>query len=363
MIYRPPVSYKDKLALLGDELALVGEQLDKDLAAIRADVQALKDQAPSTGPGPLPPTTTTTTTAAPTTTTTTTVQATTTTTTTAKPPSYTSGLPDVVQYNWHHCWKGPLPWAGYPSDVQDKLNFAVLGLAQSAGAGTGRLGYYNRFGGSLKPSILAAAAKGKRTVMGIGGSSDGGITIQNDTQVNEAFNSYVGFVDQYGISGMDIDLEPSGSHWNASSLVKLADRLLDRYPDFIIGITPGLYGDYTARWLDLARQLGNRYQYMAPMLYDFSEAGTSALTGVALQKCQIMRDGGVPEDKMILGFMTLPDQNYRDAQGRLKASTVAITQDAYNACKQRYPRLRGAFHWEDGIDAAHNWAWSRGFRL
>lgn len=356
MIYNPPVSYKDKFALLGEEL-------DQEIADLKAEIKALKDQAPSGGPDPVPPTSTTTTTARPSTTTTTTVQATTTTTTTATPPTSLTGFPAQVQYQWHHCWKGPLPWAGYPTDVQDKLNFMVLGLAQSAGAGTGKLGYYNRFGGSLGPAIRAAAAKGKRTVMGFGGSSDGGITIQNDQQVNEAFNSFVGFVDAFGISGMDIDLEPSGSHWTESALVSLVRRLKDKYPGWIVGVTPGLYGDHTARWMSLARALGTDMTYMAPMLYDFYQAGTSELSGVAQDKCKIMKDAGIPESKMILGFMTLPDQNYRDAQGRLKASTVQITQDAYNATKRAYPGCRGAFHWEDGIDASHNWAWTRGFRL
>lgn len=320
---------------LGAQIDAALGALEKRIADLEAQIKALKDNLGS-------PTTTTTTTSPP--------SATTTTTTTAAPTG--GGLPQNVVSEWHHCWKGPLPWGEYPSGVKSQVNFISLGIAQSAAAGTGRLSYYNRFGGGLKPAIMAAHAAGARVIMGIGGASDGGITITNDTQITEAFNSMVSFVDQFGISGMDIDLEPSGSGWNEASLVRLADKLLAKYPNFIIGITPGLYGTHTARWMSLGRAMGNRYKFMAPMLYDFPEAGDGRLTAVALDKCRIMKAGGVPEDKMILGFMTRWGVYPNSTPG------AQLCIDAYKACKKAYPGLRGAFHWEDDIDRKNNWAWA-----
>lgn len=274
-----------------------------------------------------------------------------------EPSTPTPGrLPSRVVALWHHCWEGPLPWLGYPDDVRSQINLLILGIAQSAARGTGRLGYHDRWGGTkIRDAVMAAKQAGVPVLIGIGGSSDGGITITNPAQVTEAADSLSGFVDRYGITGVDIDLEPSGSSWTEPALVQLVDLLRKRHPGFLVGITPGLYGAHTARWLSLARTLGDRYDYMAPMLYDFPEAGDSRLSAVALDKCRQMVAGGVPESKIILGFMTRgKGVVYPNA-----SPTPQVTINAWHACLQRYPGLRGVFHWEDAIDASNGWAWSR----
>ena len=271
----------------------------------------------------------------------------------AVPDPTPSGEGRIVSM-WHHGWAGPLPWVGYPEDVRRNLTMIILAIAQSGGRGTGRMVYHDRFGGTaLRDAITAATQAGVPVLMGIGGASDGGITITTTTQAQEAAAALSGWVDRYGITGVDIDLEPSGSAWTEPALVEMVDLLQQRHPGFLVGITPGLYGPHTARWLSLARTLGDRYTYMAPMLYDFPEAGDSRLTGVALDKCRIMIDGGVPEGKIVLGFMT--------RRGHYPNSTPGpqLTIDAWRACLARYPGIRGAFHWEDSIDQANGWAWAR----
>lgn len=277
--------------------------------------------------------------------------------TTAPPPTASGRLPERVVSMWHHCWQGPLPWIGYPDDVRSQINLISLGIAQSAERGSGRLAYHDRFGGTrLRDAITAAKTAEVPVLMGIGGASDGGITITTSRQATEAADSIGGWVTQYGIGGLDIDLEPSGSSWTETAVVQLVDLLRARHGDgFLVGITPGLYGEHTARWLSLARALGDRYDYMAPMLYDFPEAGDGRLSSVALDKCRLMVAGGVPESKIILGFMTR-------AAGVVYPNATPgpyLTIHAWRACLQRYPRLRGVFHWEDAIDASNQWAWSR----
>ena len=256
---------------------------------------------------------------------------------------------------WHHAWSGPQPWTGYPIGARSQVNHVVLGLAQSGGSGTGKLSYYNRFGAGLRTSVVAAKAAGCTVVMGFGGSSDGGIAITNSTQADQAFDSIVGFVKSYGINGIDVDLEPSGSSWTPAALVRLCTRLKTTYgADFIVGLTPAFYGEHTAKWMAVAKALGSKFDYMAPMLYDFPEANQSNYGAVCVAKCDIMAAAGIPQSKWILGFMMKPPaENYPNA-----SDSWQKTRTAYNAVKAKYPNLRGAFMWEDKIMAARQWDWA-----
>ena len=256
---------------------------------------------------------------------------------------------------WHHAWSGPQPWTGYPSGAKSQVNHIVLGLAQSGGSGTGKLTYYNRFGAGLATSVAAAKAAGCTVVMGFGGSNDGGISITNSTQADQAYDSIIGFVETYGINGIDVDLEPSGSSWTPDALVWLCMRLKTTYgADFIVGLTPAFYGEYTAKWMTVAKALGSNFDYMAPMLYDFPEANQSNYGAVCVAKCDIMASAGIPQSKWILGFMMKPPaENYPNA-----SDSWQKTRDAYNAVKAKYPNLRGAFMWEDKIMAARGWDWA-----
>lgn len=256
---------------------------------------------------------------------------------------------------WHHSWSGPQPWTGYPAGAKAQVNHIVLGLAQSGGSGTGKLVYYNRFGAGLATGISAAKAAGCTVAMGFGGSSDGGISITNSSQADQAYDSVVGFVNTFGINGIDVDLEPSGSSWTQDALVRLCTRLKTTYgSDFIVGVTPGLYGDHTAKWMSLAKALGSNFDYMAPMLYDFPEANQSNYGAVCINKCDIMAAAGIPQSKMILGFMCKPpSENYPNS-----SDSWQKTRDAYNAVTAKYPNLRGAFIWEDKIMVARSWDWT-----
>ena len=265
-----------------------------------------------------------------------------------------SGLAPSVVSVWHSGWKGPQPWTGYPAAVRSRVNHVVLAIAQSSQAGTGRLFYFNRFGANLASSIRSARASGTNVLMGVGGSGAGGtITITNATQADQAFDSIATFVKDYGINGIDLDLEPTWSHWTQEALVRLCTRLKAAYgPKFLVGLTVALYEEHTARWLGLAKALGSSYDYMAPMLYDFPEANLPNFPAVCVDKCDVMAGGGVPASKMILGFKV---ENVTNA-----SATWEQTRDAYRACVAKYPSLRGAFGWQDETMAKRNWDWALG---
>ena len=269
-------------------------------------------------------------------------------------PVPAGALPAKVNSVWHHRWAGP-NLSDYPESVKASLDLVVLALAQSGGAGTGNLSYAPNNGQSVAAHAAdckAFIARGINVIMGFGGSSDGGITITNTAQADQAFASFASFRSTYGITGIDIDLEPSGSTWTQDAIVYLVRRLKQTYgAGFIVGVTPGLYSPHTTRWMALAQALGSDMDYMAPMLYDFPEAGDSRLTSVALDKCNTMSAAGIPDSKMILGFMLRPPaESYPNS-----TPTTTLMTNAINAVKAARPNLRGAFIWEDKIQAARSW--------
>lgn len=269
-----------------------------------------------------------------------------------------SGLAPKVVSVWHHRWSGP-NLRDYPSDVKSLVNSVSCGLAQSAGSGTGSLTYSPANGQSVADhatDIRAFVAAGKTVLLGFGGSSDGGITITSDATADQAYNSIVSLVNTYGFNGIDIDLEPSGSNWTQSALLRLCQKLKTQFgTGFVVGCTVGLYDVWTARWTQFMVAAGANADFLAPMLYDFPEAGDSRLSAVAVQKCDAMAAAGVPQSKMILGFMMRPNAGYTNA-----TPTVQLCTDAWNAVKAKYPNVRGGFVWEDLISVARNWDWVRG---
>ena len=236
-----------------------------------------------------------------------------------------------------------------PEDVLNTATHLKLAIAQSGGAGTGNLSYGVPTGQTQAQhvaDITAYKARGKHVLMAIGGSNDGGITITNSTQVTQAYNSIVGFVNTYGITGIDFDLEPSGSSWNQTSLTSLVQQLKTTYGSgFIIGLTVALYDPYTANWMALYNASPSSYDYMAPMLYDFVEAGDSRLNTVTTDKAAVMATNGIPQSKMVMGYMGRQDTTYPNS------SPPQIAYDAYQyALANGYPNLRGAFVWEHYIE-------------
>jgi chitinase len=268
-----------------------------------------------------------------------------------------SGLPAAVSAMWYNRYQRPR-FRELPADVKNINNHYVVAAAIAATSGTGTLAFGPANGETateLKDDILALRSAGANVCIGIGSSAGNGITITNSTQVTQAYNSIVSFVTNFGFNGIDIDLEPSSSTWVQASIVSLCQQLKTLYgSSFIIGLTPGLYGVYTANWMALATALGSSYDYMAPMLYDFPEARDSRLNAVSVQKCDIMAAAGIPQSKMILGFMCRPPSD-----PAYNASTPQVTLDAYKAVKNVYPNIRGAFIWEQYIEGLNSYGWTR----
>jgi hypothetical protein len=264
----------------------------------------------------------------------------------------TVALPAKVSSLWLNTFEFPTV-RQLPADVIKTNNVFVYGVAQSAGAGTGRIswGPYRQSPAQAKQDIAGLKRQKKVVLLGVGGSGDGGITLTNRTQVSQMLASITHSVRTYGFTGIDFDLEPSGGAWNKTSLKSLAHALKVRYGhNFVIGLTVAMYGPYTEKWLAAARLLGSDYDYWAPMLYDFPEAHDGRLTNVAIDKVRTAVAGGVPARKQILGFMCNAYYN---------TSPVQVAMKAWKATKARYPSLRGAFIWEAKLERQSKYSWTR----
>lgn len=272
-------------------------------------------------------------------------------------PTGSSGLPAKVVGVWHHRWSGPNLGA-YPSDVKSLVNLVSSGLAQSGGSGTGTLSYAPLNGQSVADhaaDIRSFNQAGRPVLLGFGGSSDGGITITTDATADQAYNSIVSYVGTYGFAGIDIDLEPSGSNWTQSALLRLCQKLKTQFGSgFIIGTTVGLYDVWTTRWSQFMVAAGSNVDYISVMLYDFVEASDSRLTSVSVQKCDLLTAAGVPQSKIILAYMMRPNPGYTNS-----TPTTDLVVNAWNAAKAKYPNLRGVTVWEDLISVSRNWDFVR----
>jgi len=167
-------------------------------------------------------------------------------------------LPDRAVSMWINSFERPTV-PELPVDVMETVNLVIFAMARSATAGTGTLRWepaYQSYD-DIAADITGLVSSGKPVLLGIGGASDGGITLLDDQNVEEFCDSIRFFVKTFGFTGIDIDLEPSGSSWNEESLVAAVRTLSAEFGnDFLVGLTVGLYGEYTASWLSLARALG-----------------------------------------------------------------------------------------------------------
>jgi hypothetical protein len=270
-----------------------------------------------------------------------------------RPHPSPSALAKPVSALWMHGWE--LPTIGQlPADVVNIHTLFIMAMAQSARGGTGKISWapVKQTPELAKADIAGLLTKGKKVSIGIGGSSDGGIYLMNETQASEMFGSIKALVSQYGFTGIDVDLEPSGGRWNQEALKSLCSKLKAEYgKGFIIGFTPNMCDPWTEKWLSAARLIGlDGYDYWAPMLYDFPEAHDDRLSGVAKDKVRTAVSGGVPANRQILGFMCNAYYN---------TSPVPVTLRAWRAVKAEFPDIAGAFIWESKLEGQFNYEWTR----
>ncbi len=242
----------------------------------------------------------------------------------------------------------------YPTDQKAEYDIYVLAMMQSAQSGTGRLtpipldSYANA--AELKADVDVITGAGGVVAVGLGGSNDGGITIDSDATALQAADGVTAEIIRLGANGVNLDLEPSGSRWNQAGVVKFIGILKQRYPNLYVDVCVGLYSPHTSGWIALGKALGANMNSMSVMLYDFIEASDSRLSSVSVDKVNTLVNGGIPASKVILLYMMRPTSTYTNA-----TPTPSLVVNAVAAAKQAHPTLKGFGWWEDRISRARSW--------
>lgn len=259
---------------------------------------------------------------------------------TTNTPVNNGTLPAHILSIWHNALNSSnVMISQYPADIVPLYNFISLGMAQGAGTdGSIYLGAARP--AQLAQDVRALVTRGLNVAMGIGGA---GSTTRLNTTANAdvMFNSIVSLKNQYGFNGIDFDIEDT-TMFTPQAMAYLGNKLKATYgSSFIIVLTPALYGTLQTMWLQTAQLLGDNFDFMAPMLYDFPECTDSRLSGVCIDKCNIMAGAGIPDNKMVLGFSC----SYT-GEANVTPNPQTIV-NAYAAVKAVRPQLRGAFVYDD----------------
>lgn len=250
---------------------------------------------------------------------------------------------------WHYGWPPMAPVEGWPAAVFAAVDVVHAAMAQSARKGSGQL--------TTPPGLNAREVRklreaGKAVHVGIGGASDGGITVTNATQVAELVTSMRQLRDAYGYSGATIDLEPSGSSWTHTPMVDACRALVA--DGFTVEICSALYQPWTERWGNVARELGPLLTRWSVMAYDYPQAEDSRHRATTLGKVGMML-GYTTADRVHVAFRPRP------AAGASGTSPLPVLLDAAAAVRAAHPKV-GFAVWEDRTDQSLGWPTVKGLR-
>ena len=133
-------------------------------------------------------------------------------------PALNAQLPDRVLVGYWHNWE-----ALRLTDVNDRYNVLMLSFLEADKDGSkdnnvvGDLEFTPYNASQLKADIPTVQAQGKKVIISIGGAN-GSFKLNNSTDVNTFVSKVKSFITEYGVDGIDIDLErtvymcsPSGS--------------------------------------------------------------------------------------------------------------------------------------------------------
>jgi chitinase len=272
---------------------------------------------------------------------------------------------------------GPAPAAGLPAKIvgayqRDDTNFRITrpemahynmiyyAFGKSAAAGTGRLtvSAANYPGGAaqLKADIATVKARGGYVLLSVGGSSDNGITVQNDTQVAEFVSSMKQYVADYGFNGMDWDLENGGVNTSVYGLSQASGILKrDLGANFAVGTAPAAFTAVYEQFCRLSSVAGiynNRpCDFFGPQFYDYSNSDSGRIDGIVNYITNSI-NSGIPADNILIGT-TYENGSYLGAAGGMYPQKYL---DAYNILQSQGKNVRGAYIWSTASpESDHGW--------
>jgi chitinase len=267
------------------------------------------------------------------------------------PDQASYNLPAHIVAGYWQRWKGP-----YISDITHaapQYNVQFAAVAQSAKSGTGAVSFFPDFGGPerFRADVTASKKAGTRWLLTVGGGSDGGIRLLEETHASQMVASVIPIVDEYGFQGLDFDMESGATGWNGTAMKSVARQLKAYYgSQFIISAAPRPYED---KYRDWAVSMGSALDLFGYQFYDFPEASDARFlrTYIKMRIDEAVRLG-IPASKLLIGCITSP--SYSGGH-----NTVEVYRDIFEEVRQTHSTLRGVFVWETSLDKLDNWRFAR----
>lgn len=267
------------------------------------------------------------------------------------------------------------------SDVPDAYDVIVLAFANADTATPGAVTFgvdpelSAALGGysddDLKADIAAKKAAGKSVVLSIGGER-GGIDLGGAAQVSAFVDSFTRIVTDFGLQGIDIDLEGTFDAANtASAVTQVHDRM---GPDFLVTMAPQtLDVQPGGRYLELIESVKSLITVVHTQYYNsgsmtgcdgqvVSQGSVDFITAQACGLLQVLR----PE-QVSLG---VPATAEAAGSGYVEPSVVNSALDCLadrTGCgsfvpDSAAPGIRGVMTWSVNWDASSGWAFSQPVR-
>jgi chitinase len=263
------------------------------------------------------------------------------------------------------------------SQVPDSYDVIVLAFANADTATPGAVTFgvdpelSNALGGytdaDLKADIAAKRAAGKSVVLSIGGER-GNIDLGGADRVSAFVESFTRIATDFGIQGIDIDLEGAFDAANtASAITRVHDRMGD---GFLVTMAPQtLDVQPGGRYLTLIESVKSLITVVHTQYYNsgsmlgcdgqvVSQGGVDFITAQACNLLQVLRP-----DQVALG---LPATSQAAGSGYVDPSVVNSALDCLAAktnCgsyvpETAAPAISGVMTWSINWDASSNWSFS-----
>ncbi|WP_424863301.1 chitinase [Streptomyces sp. MMS24-I29] len=221
----------------------------------------------------------------------------------------------------------------------------------------------------FKADIKAKQAAGKNVIISVGGEK-GTVSVNNDASATNFANSIHTLIQEYGFTGVDIDLENGlNSTYMTKALRLLSQKVgsglvITMAPQTIdMQSTSGEYFKTALNVKDILTVVNTQYYNSGSMLgcdgKVYSQGSVDFLTALAC----IQLEGGLDPSQVGLG---LPASTSGAGGGYVSPSVVNAALDCLASgtdCgnfkpSKKYPGIRGAMTWSTNWDAKSGNAWS-----
>lgn len=219
----------------------------------------------------------------------------------------------------------------------------------------------------LKADIAAKKSAGTSVVLSIGGAK-GNVDLSSPQAVTNFVDSFTAIAKEYGIQGLDVDLEQSFDIANTASAIRQVAEAMG--PDFLLTMAPQtLYVQPGGKYLELIKQVKDLVTVVHTQYYNSGsmtgcdgqvvEQGTvDFITGQACYLLEVLDAGQVA-----LGFPASPSAA---GSGYVSPEIVTAALDCLatgSSCgsyepPQTYPAISGVMTWSTNWDASAGLAFS-----